>query len=199
MISSERAKLRTRLRQARRELSQAERSQAARRLYRLVVHQRFFINARRIAFYIPADGEIDLLPLLGKALEMNKHCYLPVLSRHKPYTVSFAPYQAGDPLHENRWGIPEPVMRPREFVTPESFNLVFVPLVGFDSWGNRLGMGKAFYDRTFAFRKWRGRPLLVGMAHECQRVDKIPTADWDVGLDVVVSDRRIYWKGEETD
>ena len=68
-------------------------------------------------------------------------------------------------------------------------------LVGFDARCNRLGMGGGYYDRTLAYLRhrvhWR-RPLLVGVAHECQRVERLEANPWDVPLDLVVTERRIY-------
>ena len=47
-------------------------------------------------------------------------------------------------------------------------DVVFLPLVGFDSRGVRLGTGGGFYDRAFAFRRWRSvwhTPRLIGLAY----------------------------------
>jgi 5-formyltetrahydrofolate cyclo-ligase len=33
---------------------------------------------------------------------------------------------------------------------------------------------------------------LVGLAHELQRVDQLPVEDWDVPLDAIATDARIY-------
>ena len=51
-----------------------------------------------------------------------------------------------------------------------------------------------FYDTTFEFllRGEAERPLLVGVAHEIQRVDRIEVESWDIPLPVVVTDRDIY-------
>ncbi len=76
----------------------------------------------------------------------------------------------------------------------ESIDVVLVPLVAFDALGHRLGMGGGFYDRTFARRK-RKLPLLVGIAHDFQQVERLAVAPWDIDLDMVVSDRRIYRTG----
>jgi 5-formyltetrahydrofolate cyclo-ligase len=58
-----------------------------------------------------------------------------------------------------------------------------------------MGMGGGFYDRTLAYlrdrRHWR-RPLLVGVAHECKRVEHLEPAPWDVPLDLVVTEARVY-------
>ena len=94
----------------------------------------------------------------------------------------------------NHWGIPEPIGTVNTFVSALSLDLVFVPLVGFDTSLARLGMGKGFYDRTFAFKRRLKvrRPRLVGLAHDCQKIEKIPVDVHDVLLDAVATDKRIY-------
>ena len=45
----------------------------------------------------------------------------------------------------SRWGIPEPIGA--EEVSPESLDVVFVPLLAFDAGGHRVGYGGGYYDR----------------------------------------------------
>lgn len=193
MNDEERQALRDSLRQARQDLNTEEQSAAAESLHALVVDQDFFTNASHIAFYQGVDGEIDPKSLLDKALAEGKTCYLPTLSKETRDQMLFAPYDHETDLIENEWGIGEPPL-PEEEVSATNFDLVFVPLVGFDENCFRLGMGKGFYDRTFSFKIFnrRSRPLLVGLAHECQRTDPFPTASWDVRLDAVITAEKIY-------
>lgn len=198
MVDSARARLRKALRQERHSLSDTERSDKARQVARRVMRRSFFVKSKRIAFYFASDAELDPLTILFRAMGMGKHCYLPVLSSHRPDKVSFAPFHTSDVLVPNRWGILEPDHRVRRLVTPYSLDLVFVPLVGFDENCNRIGMGKGFYDRTFAYRRRLGfqRPKLVGLAYKKQKVDSIPSDSWDVPLDAVVSEEAIYRRGK---
>jgi 5-formyltetrahydrofolate cyclo-ligase len=55
-------------------------------------------------------------------------------------------------------------------------------------------MGGGFYDRSFAFRKNPENkvPALIGVAHELQKVDQIVPQEWDVRLDMIVTDRAVY-------
>ena len=153
-----------------------------------------FNRSQRVAFYFANDGELDPLALLLRALQRGKRCYLPVLSAHHPDKVIFSPFHADDSLVSNRWGILEPGRLTRRLVKPYSLDLVLVPLVGFDATCNRMGMGKGFYDRTFAYRQRSGfqRPRLVGLAYEIQRVKELPVNAWDVPLDAVVTESAVY-------
>ncbi|MEZ5489510.1 MAG: 5-formyltetrahydrofolate cyclo-ligase [Gammaproteobacteria bacterium] len=200
MSHSDRVSLRKQLRQKRRGLSAAEQRDRSEQIFRRVVTQPSFHRARRVAFYFANDGEVDPLAILLRSWQLGKRCYLPVLSAHRPDKVCFAPFQMRDELVPNRWGILEPDLPARRLVAAFSLDLVFVPLVGFDPDCNRMGMGKGFYDRTFAYRERLGfrRPQLIGLAYELQRVDSIPTSSWDVPLDAVVTETGCYWRRKGT-
>jgi len=189
------ASLRRSLRSARRSLSAAEQRRHASRVARTLGRQKTFLRARRIAAYWPADGEMDPFPLLRLANARNKRCLLPVLRAHPKKKLWFADYRPGEPLKKNVYGIPEPRMRNRRLRPPFALDLLLVPLVGFDSKCNRVGMGGGYYDRTLAYLRqrahWR-RPHLAGIAHECQRVEALESNPWDVPLDLVVTEERTY-------
>lgn len=194
MNSLARSSLRKSLRQARCQLSPTQQDHAAMQLYHRISSQRYFRKAKRIAFYLASDGEIDPSLLLTAALARGQHCYLPLLHPFRPERLLFVRYRQGDPLRRHRWGMWQPLLRRDALVRARALDIVFVPLVGFDSDCNRLGMGKGFYDRSFAFRTRAGRrsPGLIGLAHECQRVERLESQAWDVRMDKIVSDWAIY-------
>ncbi|MDF3934031.1 5-formyltetrahydrofolate cyclo-ligase [Pseudomonas citronellolis] len=187
--------LRRLLRQARRALSPHQQRQAARALQRQMAQHPLFRRARHIALYLPADGEIDPRPLLAAAQKRGKATYLPVLSRWPHTHMTFQRVGVGERWTRNRFGIAEPLPDRGRQRAAWALDLVLLPLVGFDEQGGRLGMGKGFYDRTLAYlgrRKiWR-KPTLLGLAHECQKVDRLDLASWDVPLQGIVSDAGWY-------
>ncbi len=69
---------------------------------------------------------------------------------------------------------------------------LILPLLAFDTQGQRLGMGGGFYDRSLAAlrhrRRWR-RPRLLGVAHGFQEVSELPREPWDVPLDGIVTEQ----------
>ena len=67
-------------------------------------------------------------------------------------------------------------------------DVILMPLVGFDNDGNRLGMGGGYYDRTLAYTRHAiKKPVLIGVAHDLQRVDRLPYASWDIPLNAIVT------------
>ncbi|GAB2788025.1 5-formyltetrahydrofolate cyclo-ligase [Halomonas shantousis] len=191
-----RRELRRELRQRRRALSPLQQRLASLALCRHLRQLPEVRRARRIALYLPNDGEIDPTPLIPWLHRRGAKVYLPVL---RPFTANqlwFVTYDAATPMVRNRFGITEPDRRHGAHrarrVSPWALDLVLLPLVGFDDEGNRMGMGGGFYDRTFAFtRLRRPHPRLIGLAHDCQRVATLPVASWDVPLDALVSDTRV--------
>lgn len=185
----DRTGLRKQLRAARRALSRTAQRRAAQDLARRLLALPALCRARRIALYWPMDGEIDPR-LLRRAPRLRRTIfYLPCLQSWPESTLRFARWSRDGRLARNRFGIPEP--RDRATVAAHLLDVILMPLTGFDARGNRLGMGGGFYDRTLAFaRAGARRPLLVGVAHDCQEVPALPAADWDVPLHQVVTDRR---------
>lgn len=157
----------------------------ARRLWRLQCVRR----ARTVAAYWPADGEISPLAFLRQALRWRKRIYLPAISRHHN-KLHFFEWHPGRTLRRNPFGISEPASSAAP-LDLKSLDVLLMPLVAFDAHGHRLGMGGGFYDRTLA-RLGQKRPRLIGVAHDIQQVEWIETAPWDIDLDLVVSDRRVY-------
>ena len=152
-----------------------------------------FLKYRRIGFYLPFEGEMDLLPLLNHALWLGKTCYLPVVPQRFEKKLNFTRLTARASWYLNRFGIHEH-WSPRP-VRARQLDLLFMPLVGFDEAGYRLGMGGGFYDTSLAYlgrrKTWR-KPYLVGIGYECQKVKQVPRDPWDMPLDAALTERRLY-------
>lgn len=186
--------LRTVLRRARRALSARQRQHAADGLRRVALAQNLLLNCRRIGFYSPTHEEMNLMPLLNHALWLGKACFLPIVPQRFQRRLGFSQLTSLPRWYLNRFGIHEH-WTPRP-VRAWQLDLLFVPLVGFDEACHRLGMGGGFYDASLAYLRrrkvWR-KPLLVGVGYECQKADEIPSDPWDMHLDAVITERKIYW------
>ncbi|MFC5694327.1 5-formyltetrahydrofolate cyclo-ligase [Pseudomonas sp. GCM10022186] len=193
--SHSRQSLRRLLRQARRALTPLQQKHAAKALYRQLAQDPMFRRARHVALYLPTNGEIDPRPLLREAQRRGKQAYLPVLNAWPREKMVFQRLLPGERLRKNRFRILEPRANPAQQRKVWALDLVMLPLVGFDEYGGRLGMGAGFYDRSLAYlsrrRQWR-KPTLLGLAHECQKVDRLELASWDVSLQATVTDRGWY-------
>lgn len=190
-----RRQLRGLIRRRRRDLDVCEAKRRSEALCRRIAASAMFRRAGTIAGYLPNDGEVDLRPLLARAMQLGKRSHLPVLSPVFHNRLWFAPLDAATPMAVNRFGIPEPDLNYRAMHPAWTLDVILLPLVAFDPAGNRLGMGGGFYDRTLAYLGRRGqwrKPRLVGVAFELQKVERLPCAPWDVPLDGVVTEAAWY-------
>jgi 5-formyltetrahydrofolate cyclo-ligase len=190
-----RSDIRKRIRSQRRNLSTNERRFAAYLVTKSISNLRVFRASKRVAFYLPNDGELDLSLLIQRAWMMKKVCYLPVLDTLTADQLKFAPYYQNTLMRVNCFGIQEPAVPVCQRVRANALDLVLLPLVAFDARGNRIGMGGGFYDRTLSFlrkrRHWR-KPHLLGVAYEFQKIDALNRHKWDVPLQCIVTDKHIY-------
>ena len=187
-----RDELRRAMRETRRAIPAGERAAAAAAAVRVLTALDAWRDAERVAVYHPMDGELDPAPLTAAARAAGKQVYLPVLNARDDEPMVFLPWNPDTPLAPNRYRIPEPVTGAP--LAAQELDLVLAPLVAFDLHGQRLGMGAGFYDRSFAFLKDTRitRPLLLGFAYACQRVDALPPEPWDVPLAGVATEQQMH-------
>lgn len=188
MISStDRQELRQFFRERRRALDASQQREHALRVARHLLNNPVSWRCRRIGAYWANDGEVSLAPLLGELEYRNRLVALPVVSAGG--RMAFYRYRRAIPMVVNRYGIPEPGYG-SAYVDGRSIDLILVPLVAFDEYGVRLGMGAGYYDRFLGALPKMLRPRVIGVAHEVQRSsDPLPFQDWDIPLDGIVTER----------
>lgn len=169
------ATLRKALRSRRRALPQAEQLRHSEAICRRLMSSALALRGW-VAAFAAFDGEPDVMGFVAR----HPRCALPVVE--SATRMTFRAYRCGEPLQMNRFGIAEPARGAS--VAPLRLSAALLPLVAFDDAGQRLGMGAGYYDRRFASR----HTVLVGIAHELQRVPRLPHNDWDVPLDAVVTE-----------
>lgn len=184
---ADRRALRSLLRRKRRTLSATQQATSAQGLYRQLAQHAWFRRARDIALYLSSDGEISPHLILQEAQQRKKNVYLPVVSCWPERHMVFQRITAATRWRKNRFGIIEPVPDTRQQRRLWTLDLICLPLVGFDAHGGRLGMGGGFYDRSLAGCVLPLPPLL-GLAHSCQQVERLPLEPWDMPLDAVVTE-----------
>jgi 5-formyltetrahydrofolate cyclo-ligase len=190
-LADTRRPMRAQLRAMRRALPSAERQARSRLVARNVDLYLHLRPSWRIALYASLAEELDTGPLIALARARGCRIYLPRIDRHSlGRRMRFV--EISDRHRVNRLGIAEP--EGSQTIGARWLDVVFQPLVGFDARGVRLGTGGGYYDRAFAFRRWRTAwhtPQLVGLAYDFQQVEAIVPAAHDVLLDAVVTDRGI--------
>lgn len=171
-------------------IAEKERSEAAQYATTLLLDHDVFLHSHNIACYLANKNEFEMRFIIQAIWRAGKNCYLPVLTANDH--LAFAAYHENTVLKPNSYHIDEPV--DEMTLPPEALDLAIVPLVGFDLSGGRLGMGGGYYDKTFSFllKKNASKPFFLGLAYEIQKMDQIPVDTWDVPLDGVLTEKKLY-------
>jgi len=183
--------IRRRLRALRAELTPGQRTAAAHTIAMYIAGTRWLRGARAVGLYASIGTEVPTGALRDLARKRNCPVYLPCIVDYRYRRMVFA-RDAGALSSINRLGIPEPDTQ--QIIAARALSVVLLPVLGFDPHGTRLGTGGGYYDRMFAYRRHRHswhRPLLVGIAFQCQQLPLIERGSHDVPLDAVVTEAGI--------
>ncbi|MBS1154420.1 MAG: 5-formyltetrahydrofolate cyclo-ligase [Proteobacteria bacterium] len=182
----EKSALRRSLRQQRAALLPLVRQRAELQAARQAKANGWLRPGKRIAAYIPVGSEFSPWPLILLALHRGVEVYLPQVPA-RGRQLRFVRFDEHSRWVEGQYGIPE--LLSGQSCLPRQLDSVFLPLLGFDASGGRLGQGGGYYDATFAFRRnrrhWK-KPRLIGLAFACQQVEALPKDHWDLHLDAVL-------------
>ena len=153
-------------------------------------------KASHIALYLANNGELDLQPFIHWCWQQNKNIYLPIVHPFSKGHLLFLRYEKNSTMTTNRYNIEEPKLDVRSIKPIQQLDIIITPLVAFDDTGARIGMGGGYYDRTLA--KWHMHytqetlytPSIIGVAHDCQQIDKVPHEPWDIPLPSIITPTR---------
>ncbi|MEY8216611.1 MAG: 5-formyltetrahydrofolate cyclo-ligase [Colwellia sp.] len=187
--------LRKKVRLRRQQLSSKEQLQASEKLLLRLSSHKKVQAAQSIALYLSNDGELDTHLFIKWCWQQNKKVFLPVIHPFCPGHLLFLQYEECTPMIKNCYGITEPKLNVATVCPINQLDMLCTPLVAFDNTGARLGMGGGFYDRALANWHAKSMPYPIGIAHNCQQVEHIPTEYWDIPLpEIITPTRRIKFQ-----
>lgn len=129
-----------------------------------ISRQPIFLQAETLCFYYPLGKEVNLLPLAQKALDAGKKAAFP---RVEGKNMEFYEITSLENFQEGSFHVMEPVGGK---LAAEQNALVFVPGLGFDARGNRIGYGGGYYDRYLARHP---QYMKIGTAYAIQLVEEL--------------------------
>jgi 5-formyltetrahydrofolate cyclo-ligase len=153
----------------------------------LLLHE--YVRARGIACYVSKDTEVDTRVLIRTSLDKGKRVLIPVVKTGNVELFFSEIKDLGKELAPGTFGILEP--KP-EFVRPvrlEQIDLMFVPGIAWDRDGYRLGWGRGYFDRVI--QKLPPHVTTAGLAFNLQFINQVPRDQFDVPVDMVVTESRV--------
>ena len=104
-------------------------------------------NCYHLFLSIKELNEVDTTPILQLLYQKNKQVVVPKMNP-KTQTLTSIQITGDTSLLINSWGVPEP--QEGTVVVADKIDVVFVPLLACDHYGNRIGYGGGYYDRFLA-------------------------------------------------
>ena len=141
-----------------------------------------------IGSFMSIRSEISTKQLNKTILEMKKKLAFPTIEKNLE-TLTFKTSNSLKSFKMGKFNIPEPTNNNNEII-PQLF---FVPCLGFDLEGFRIGYGGGFYDKTFSKLKQLNLVFYtVGFAYDDQKQNKLPVEKFDYKLDFVLTEKQLY-------
>ncbi|PKP05426.1 MAG: 5-formyltetrahydrofolate cyclo-ligase [Bacteroidetes bacterium HGW-Bacteroidetes-6] len=167
--------MRKEMRQRKASISAEEKLRKSALIFNYIERQDWFVEAKTVMCYWSLPDEVFTHDFVLK-WKNEKIFVLPKMQGADIVPVVFD----GSLLREPVLGIEEPVGD--AFPRIDMINIIIVPGVAFDMVGNRLGRGKAFYDRLLRHTN----ALKIGVCFDEQLVDHVPRDENDIAMDHVV-------------
>lgn len=185
-IRKKKQELRTELQRQRDLLSPDTAAERSSRICSRILEMEPFRSAKVIHSYVPIShkNEVDTLPLILEAFERGKEVVVPKVAADNQ--LNHYRIEKLTDLETGKWGIPEPVRG--TLVSPERFDLIFVPMLAGDIFKNRLGFGKGYYDRLLL----KTKAVKIGLLFHFQLFETpIPTDVFDITMDLLVTEEAV--------
>jgi 5-formyltetrahydrofolate cyclo-ligase len=188
-MASTKAQIRRHIRKLRKQLSKQQQQNATEQLAKRLLQRVQQHQCKRVALFLSMDGEIGTQLAIEQLWQAGVEVYIPLIHPFNAQQLIFIRYQQHTPLLRSKLGMLEPQPDCSQVCPLAELDIIFAPLVAFDPLGNRLGMGGGFYDRTlgYHYKQQRPSPAIIGIAHDCQKVDDVPTEPWDIPLREIIT------------
>ncbi|WP_374360115.1 5-formyltetrahydrofolate cyclo-ligase [Cloacibacterium sp.] len=139
------------------------------------------IENQKVSIFLPISkfNEINTLEFIKFLWRKKVNVFVPKIIVKDLILVKFTPETI---LIENSWGILEPLSNQNEETV---FDYVITPLLYCDSFGNRVGYGKGFYDKFFQTINSDAKKIGVNYFAPTDIIDDI--SELDVKLDYLIT------------
>lgn len=173
------------IREKRRALSKTERQNKNEAIRKNLEHASLFQQAQTVLCYLSTPEEVDTHALIQSHLH-KKTIAVPSMQKDT-HDLRLIHLTDWNDLAPNATGILEVQTPDAPTIDENTIDLTLVPGVAFDRSGHRIGYGKGYYDRLLK----RTTGIHIGLAYDCQLVEKIPHEPHDVAVDHIVTETSI--------
>lgn len=144
---------------------------------------------KNILLYFPYKNEVTLEIISNEFQKYKNSIFMPkIISSNE---LKFNLLKENAILEKNKYGIYE--IKNEDYLDSTSFDLMFIPFVGVDKNGFRLGYGGGYFDRSIADISFADKkPIIIGLGYDFQVLEKSFAESHDLKYDIVITETRIH-------
>ncbi|PNI32698.1 ST20-MTHFS isoform 3 [Pan troglodytes] len=149
-------------------------------------------KSKRISIFLSMQDEIETEEIIKDIFQRGKICFIPryqFQSNHMDMVRIESPEEISL-LPKTSWNIPQPGEGDvrEEALSTGGLDLIFMPGLGFDKHGNRLGRGKGYYDAYLkrCLQHQEVKPYTLALAFKEQICLQVPVNENDIKVDEVL-------------
>lgn len=179
MIDEEKKAIRKQIREKKKEYSLEEKKRKSDLIFNQIEKLVAFKKAEIIMAYWSMDDEVFTHRFIQK-YQNDKKIILPVVEGDNLILKEFTGLT--NMKISKSFGIGE--SEGKLFDQSDKIDVIIVPGVAFDKSLNRLGRGKAYYDKLLK----NTQALKIGVCFDFQKLDTVPVNEYDVQMDLIITD-----------
>ena len=138
--------------------------------------------------YFPYKREVNLDLLINTINNYSNNIYMPRIFSNN--NMKFNLLSRNSILKTNKYGIKE--IDNEHYIESNLLNTMFIPFVGVDKNGCRLGYGGGYFDRALeGINMLNTKPLIVDLGYDYQIVNEEFGMSHDIKYNIVLTETRI--------
>lgn len=177
MIDQQKKEIRKEIKEKKKQYSLLEKKAISKIIFEKIERLDNFKRAETILVYWSMPDEVFTHDFVLRWYHKKK-ILLPVVKGDELELKVFSGLE--NMIKGEQYGIEEPVGEP--FYQFKEIDLIIVPGVAFDKKNNRLGRGKAYYDKLLK----ESEAIKVGVCFDFQYLDEVPTDKHDIKMDTII-------------
>ena len=144
---------------------------------------------KNVLLYFPYKQEIKINLLHQELIKYSHNIYIQKIFAEN--VLKFNMYTSEYYFTKNTYGITE--VDNEEYLEPHLFDAMFIPFVGVDINGFRIGYGGGYFDRALSslMDSNHRKPLIIGLGYDYQILSKNLAEPHDLRYHKVITESRI--------
>ncbi len=179
MIDRQKREIRNQIKELKSQVSFEDKRERSVNVFKQIESIPQFIKSETIMLYWSMIDEVQTHDFIQKWAN-SKQIILPSVKGDKLELKEFV--SIDNLISGESFGIGEP--NGKVFKDLSKIELIVVPGIAFDHQRNRLGRGKAYYDKLLKTTK----AYRIGVCFNFQMIDSIPIDEHDVKMDLIISE-----------